>query len=77
MGAIGEFLQFLHVLAREQLALIGPSFDAGRCTHPQEAPALLKDFKAVAVFNGGDSGGLQRDVGANFEDRGTDERLSE
>lgn len=77
MGAFREFFQFLHVLCGKQLALVGPPFDAGGCTHAQETPTLLKDFQAVAVLDGGDGGRLKGDIAANFEDGGADKGFSE
>jgi len=75
-GARGEVFQLLHILGREELALVGPAFGAGGSADAHKTPALLQDFDALAMFDGGHNRRLEGDFAANLENRGANESFA-
>ena len=52
------------------MPLVGPALGAGGRAYAQEAAPGLENLQAVAVLDGGDGRGLQRDIAADFENGG-------
>ncbi len=76
-GADGQFTQGLHIGSGEQLTFVGPTFDAALGAHAKEAALGLEDFQAVAMFDGGDGGRLERNVATELQCGGADEGFAD
>ncbi len=66
-GVGGEAVEFRHLLRHQQLAIVGPSHDAGGRADFHEAAPVFDDVEPFAVSDGGDRGRFRIELLADIQ----------